>query len=262
MHLRLDGKLVLVTASTGGIGEAIATSLAREGARVIVNGRSQASVDAAIARIRVAVPGALLEPLAADNGTAEGNAATVRHFPDVDILVNNLGIFNAVPFFELSDAEWTDMFQVNVMSGVRLSRHYLKRMIARNEGRVLFVSSESGVSPDPDMAHYSATKTTQLSLSRSLAQLTQGTNVSVNTVLPGPTRTDGVVQLVKNLFPDVPYAEAERKFMHENRPNSLIARLMAPEEIADAVTFLASPLSSAINGAAIRLDGGLVRTIV
>jgi 3-oxoacyl-[acyl-carrier protein] reductase len=262
MNLHLENKLALVTASTGGIGEAIATSLAAEGARVIINGRSQKAVDAAIARIRKSLPNAQLESLAADNGTAEGCAATLKAFPDVDILVNNLGIYEAVGFFDETDADWQRIFEVNIMSGVRLSRHYLQKMIARDTGRIIFISSESGINPAPEMAHYSATKSTQLSISRSLAELTKGTKVTVNTVLPGSTKTESVIKFIQDVFPGVPAEEAERRFVIENRSSSLIQRLIAPEEIADLVAFVSSPRAAAINGAALRADGGIVRNII
>lgn len=261
MNLDLDHKLALVTASTGGIGKEIATSLAREGATVIINGRGAASVDAAIADIRARVPGAKLEKLAADNGTAEGTAETIRRFPEVDILVNNLGIYEAVAFFEETDEAWQRLFEVNILSGVRLARHYLKAMLAKKTGRVLFISSESAISPSPEMAHYAATKTMQLSLSRSLAELTRGTAVTVNTILPGSSRTEGVAKLVQDIFPGLSLEEAEQRFMRENRPTSLIERLIDPKEIADFATYVSSPLASAINGAALRVDGGLVRSV-
>jgi 3-oxoacyl-[acyl-carrier protein] reductase len=261
MNLQLTDQLALVTASTGGIGKAIATSLAREGARVIVNGRGITSVDRAIAEIRAEVPDARLEGLAADNGTAEGASETVARFPEVDILVNNLGIYEAVGFFDETDAAWQRLFEVNIMSGVRLARHYLKAMLARRTGRVLFIASESAISPSPEMAHYAATKTMQLSISRSLAELTRGTAVTVNTILPGSTRTEGVEKFVQDIFPDTPLADAEKRFMQDNRPTSLIERLIDPSEIADLVTFVSSPRASAINGAALRVDGGLVRSV-
>jgi 3-oxoacyl-[acyl-carrier protein] reductase len=261
MDLQLDDKLTLVTASTGGIGKEIATALAREGARVIINGRTAASVDAAIADVRAKVPGAKLEGLAADNGTAAGTEETVRRFPEVDVLINNLGIYEAVAFFDETDEAWQRLFEVNILSGVRLARHYLKRMLAKKAGRVLFIASEAAISPSPEMAHYSATKTMQLSVSRSLAELTKGTAVTVNTVMPGSTRTEGVAKLVQDVFPGVPLEEAERRFMRENRPTSLIERLIDPKEIADFVAYVASPRASAINGAALRIDGGLVRSV-
>ena len=261
MQLDLDGKLALVTASTGGIGKAIAATLAREGARVIINGRSRESVEATIAELRARQPDARLEALAADNGTAAGTEETIRAFGDVDILVNNLGIYEAVGFFDETDAAWQKLFEVNIMSGVRLSRHYLQRMIARKTGRIVFIASESAISPSPEMAHYAATKTMQLSISRSLAELTRGTSVTVNTVLPGSTMTEGVATFVQSLFPGVPLAEAQKRFMRENRPTSLLERLIEPGEIGEVVAFVTSARASAINGAAVRADGGLVRSV-
>lgn len=261
MDLHLHDKLALVTASTGGIGKAIATALAREGARVIVNGRSDTSVEAAIADILARVPDAQLEGLAADNGAAEGSEQTIRRFPAVDILINNLGIYEAVGFFDETDEAWQRLFEVNIMSGVRLARHYLKTMLARKTGRVVFIASESAISPSPEMTHYAATKTMQLSISRSLAELTKGTAVTVNTVLPGSTRTEGVEKFVQDIFPGVPLAEAAQRFMRENRPTSLIERLIDPDEIADFVAYVSSPRASAINGASLRVDGGLVRSV-
>jgi 3-oxoacyl-[acyl-carrier protein] reductase len=261
MNLHLDDKLALVTASTGGIGKEIATALAREGATVIVNGRTVANVDAAIADISARVPGAKLEKLAADNGTAEGTAETFRQFSAVDILINNLGIFEAVGFFDETDDDWRRLFEVNILSGVRLARHYLKAMLAKTIGRVIFIASESAINPAPEMAHYSATKTMQLSVSRSLAELTKGTAVTVNTIMPGSTKTPGVTKFVQDIFPSLSLEEAERRFMRENRPTSLIERLIDPKEIADFVTYVSSPLASAINGAALRIDGGLVRSV-
>ena len=261
MDLQLENKLALVTASTGGIGKEIANSLAREGARVIINGRTAASVEAAAAAIRARLPEAKLESLAADNGTASGVEETTRRFPEVDILVNNLGIYEAVGFFEETDEAWLRLFEVNVLSGVRLARHYLKAMLAGRTGRIIFIASEAAISPSPEMAHYSATKTMQLSVSRSLAELTKGTAVTVNTIVPGSTKTEGVAKFVQDIFPGVSPDEAERRFMRENRPTSLIERLIRPEEIADFVTFVSSPRASAINGAALRVDGGLVRSV-
>lgn len=261
MDLQLTGQTALVTASSGGIGLEIARSLANEGAHVIVNGRTGESVEKAIATLRKANPTANLSPLAADNGTAQGCATSISKFPQVDILVNNLGTYEAVGFFEETDESWHRLFEVNIMSGVRLSRHYLKGMLERGKGRVIFISSESGLTPAPEMAHYSATKTMQLSISRSLAELTKGTAVTVNTVLPGSTLTEGVEKFVGDIFPGLPIAEGGKRFMQQNRPTSLIQRLIAPSEIGDAVAFVASPRASAINGAALRVDGGLVRHI-
>lgn len=260
MDLELKGRRALVTASSNGIGLEIARALAAEGAQVVINGRSAASVDAGVASIRASHPQADLLPLVADNGTAEGCAATLVALPEVDILVNNLGIYEAVGFFDESDADWQRLFEVNILSGVRLARHYLAGMLARGDGRVVFISSESGISPAPEMAHYSATKTMQLGLSRSLAELTTGTRVTVNAVLPGPTRTESVEKFIHDVFPDLPPAEAQRRFMAENRPSSLIARLIDPAEIGAVVAFIASARAAVINGAAIRAEGGLVRT--
>lgn len=262
MNLALAEKTALVTASSGGIGLEIARALAAAGARVVVNGRTQASVDQAVGDIRSGLPDADLVALAADNGTAEGCAATIAAVPSIDILVNNLGIYEAVGFFDETDAAWQRLFDVNIMSGVRLSRHYLRGMLDRGRGRIVFISSESGVSPAPEMAHYSATKTMQLSIARSLAELTKNTNVTVNSVLPGPTRTPGVEAFIGGLFPGVDLAEAERQFIAANRPTSLIGRLIEPKEIGDVVAFLCSAQASAINGAAIRAEGGLVRSVV
>lgn len=263
MNLHLDDKLALVTASTGGIGKEIATTLTREGATVIVNGRIAASVDAAIAHIRARVPGAKLEKLVADNGTAEGAAKTLRQFPEVDILINNLGIYEAVDFFDETDDAWQRLFEVNVLSGVRLARGYLKTMLGKKTGRVLFLASEAAIMPSPEMAHYSATKTMVLSVSRSLAELTKGTAVTVNAIVAGSTKTEGVAKFIQDLFPSLSLEEAEKRFMGEsgNRSSSLIQRLIDPKEIADFVTYVSSPLASAINGAALRVDGGLVRSV-
>jgi 3-oxoacyl-[acyl-carrier protein] reductase len=261
MNLQLDNQLALVTASSGGIGLEIARSLAGEGARVIVNGRSASSVDHAVASIRKDLPNAKLEKLVADNSGLEGTERSIAQFPEVDILVNNLGIYEPVGFFEETDEAWLRLFEVNILSGVRLSRHYLSRMLAKKTGRIIFISSESGISPSPEMPHYSATKTMQLSISRSLAELTKGTLVTVNSILPGSTQSEGVAKLVLELFPDLSLEEAGRKFMRENRPTSLIERLLDPKEIANFVTYISSPLASGINGAALRVDGGLVRSV-
>jgi 3-oxoacyl-[acyl-carrier protein] reductase len=261
MNLQLDNKVALVTASTGGIGFAIAHSLAQENAIVIINGRSEVNVHTAISQLKAAVPNGKFEPLVTDNATLEGTKLTITAYPEIDILVNNLGIYEAVGFFDESDEDWLKIFEINVMSGVRLSRHYLKKMLEKNTGRILFISSESAITPAPEMAHYSATKTMQLSISRSLAELTKGTSVTVNTIMPGSTKTPGVEKFVNNLFPDLSFNEAEKRFMQENRPSSLLERLIDPKEIANLTTFLCSHLASAINGAAIRADGGLIRSI-
>lgn len=263
MDLGLAGKNALISGSSGGIGEAIATSLAREGAAVTLNGRSRESVEAAMARIRAEVSGAVLTPLVADLGTAAGCDAAIAALPadGLDILVNNLGIYEPVDFFDATDAQWQRLIEVNVMSGVRLARHFLKGMLTRGTGRVIFMASESGINPAPEMAHYSATKTMQISVSRNLAELTKGTDVTVNAVLPGPVNTEGVGTFIADLFPELPRDEAHRKFMRENRPTSLIQRLTRPEEIGDFVCFIASDRASAVNGAALKVDGGMIRSV-
>jgi 3-oxoacyl-[acyl-carrier protein] reductase len=261
MDLHLFGKTALVTASTGGIGLQIARTLAAEGASVIINGRTQDSVDAAVADVLGPDPAAQVRGVAADAGTADGCALLIAELGEVDILVNNLGIYVSVDFVDTTDDEWLRLFGINVMSGIRLSRHFIQRMLEKGSGRVIFISSEAALTPAPELPQYSATKTMELSISRNLAELTKGTNVTVNAILPGSTRTDGVRTFVQDLFPDLPYEQAEARFMTENRPTSLIARLIDPQEIANLVTFVASDLASAINGAALRADGGIVRTV-
>ncbi|GIP19796.1 SDR family NAD(P)-dependent oxidoreductase [Paenibacillus sp. J22TS3] len=263
MELHLQGKTALVTGSTAGIGKAIATSLAAEGATVLINGRSEEKVTNTIKEIRDQHASAKLESAVADLGTEQGCQQVIEKFAEVDILINNLGIFEAAEYFDIPDEDWFRFFEVNIMSGVRLSRHYLNRMIEKKEGRVIFIASEAAIMPSQEMAHYSATKSMQLSISRSLAELAKGTNVTVNTVMPGSTLTEGVETWLNTLYPDekMTVEEAEKRFMKENRPTSIIQRLIRPEEIANLVSFLSSPLSSAITGAAYRIDGGLVRSV-
>ncbi|MFL6708281.1 MAG: SDR family NAD(P)-dependent oxidoreductase [Massilia sp.] len=261
MQLNLNGKTALVSASTAGIGRAIATALLEEGATVIINGRSEASVAAAVAELAERFGKERVLPLAADFGVAGDEAVAAARYPQIDILVNNLGSYELSDFFETSDAAWQRMFDTNVWSGVRLARTYMKGMLERGHGRVIFISSEVGLTPSPAMAHYSASKATQLSISRSLAELTRGTAVTVNAVLPGPTETDSLKGFVQSVHPASPYDEAQRRFMQENRPDSLIARLALPEEVASVVAFIASDRAAVINGAAIRAEGGIVRTM-
>lgn len=261
MDLQLQDQLALVSASTKGIGLAIARSLAREGARVILNGRSAASVDEAAARILADVPEAKLEKFPGDLTNAADAERLAAQFPDVDILVNNLGIFDPKPFAEIPDAEWQRFFDVNVLSGVRLSRLYFDGMLQRNRGRIVFISSESALHIPSEMIHYGMTKTAQLAVARGLAELTAGTAVTVNCVLPGPTRSEGVEEFVDKLSGGKPFAEFEEEFFQTVRPTSLIKRFETVDEIAHVVTFVCSPLASSMNGSAIRAEGGLVKAI-
>lgn len=263
MDLQLRGKRALVTGSTAGIGLAIARRLAAEGAEVWISGRTQERVDAAIAGIKAEIPEARLAGVAADVGTAAGAAAIAGAAPDLDVLVNNAGIFEPVEFEAITDEAWARIFEVNVMSGVRLSRHYLPRMLAANEGRIIFISSESAVQIPVEMIHYGVTKTAQAALARGLAERTAGTRVTVNTVMPGPTRSEGVEAFVGQLAraQGVDEATVERDFFKTARPTSLLRRFESTDEIADVVAFVASPRASAINGAAVRADGGMVRSV-
>jgi NAD(P)-dependent dehydrogenase (short-subunit alcohol dehydrogenase family) len=264
MDLKLTNKLALVTGSTAGIGLAIAQSLAAEGARVIVNGRTEARVAGALEKLRQANPQAKLEGLAADLAKPEGTAETSRRFPALDILVNNLGIYEHRPFAEISDAHWQNIIEVNFMSGLRLSRHYLPGMLAANWGRIIFLSSESGINIPLEMIHYGVTKAMYLALSRGLAETTAGTGVTVNAVLPGPTRSEGVSRFIDELAEakGVAPAEVEKEFFRSVRPTSILQRFASTAEVAALVTYLASPRASATNGAAVRVDGGVVRSIV
>jgi len=259
MNLQLEGKRALVTGSTAGIGFAIAEALANEGATVIVNGRTQKRVDEAVAKLKGKVEG-----VAADLGTAEGAAKVFGSFPDVDILVNNLGIFEVRQFEDIDDADWRRFFEVNVLSGVRMCRQYLPGMKQRDWGRIIFISSESGVQIPTEMIHYGMTKTAQIAVARGLAETTKGTNVTVNTVLPGPTASEGVGNFVKSMAAaqKTDPATVEREFFKSVRPSSLLQRFARTDEVAALVAFVASPLSSATNGAALRVDGGVVQAIL
>lgn len=263
MKIDLSGKRAIVTGSTAGIGFATATGLAGAGAAVIVNGRSEAAVEAALKRLRATLPGAKLEGIAGDLGTAEGVERFLARVGECDILVNNLGIYEEKPFEAISDADWFRIFEVNVMSGVRLARHYLPRLLKRGWGRIVFVSSESARQIPVEMIHYGMTKTAQLAVSRGLAELTRGTAVTVNAVLPGPTLTDtlrGVFEAeatAKGLSID----EVARRFIAELRPTSLIQRWATPEEVASMIVYVVSPQASATNGAALSVDGGVVKAI-
>ena len=259
MDLELNGKLALVTGSTAGIGAAIAKALAREGARVIINGRSQADVEKAVAALSGESGGDVIG-FAGDLGTAQPIEDLVRRHPEVDILVNNMGIFEPKPFEDIPDADWMRFFEVNVMSGVRLSRAYLPAMKRANWGRIIFISSESGVQIPAEMIHYGVTKTAQIAVARGLAETLAGTSVTVNSVLPGPTRSRGVNDFVTALGGGDDFEAFETEFFQKIRPTSLLKRFETPEEIASFVAYLASPLASAITGAALRVDGGVVKS--
>lgn len=263
MDLNLVGKTALVSGSTGGIGLAIAQALAQEGAAVIINGRSEERVQQAIEKIKATTPAAKLTGIAADLATREG-AAQLQQVPTVDILVNNLGIFEPKAFGDITDEDWLKFFEVNVLSGVRLSRQYLPSMLERNWGRIIFISSESAVQIPVEMIHYGMTKTAQLAIARGLAEMTVGTGVTVNSVLPGPTRSEGVGDFVGKMASDrgVDVAQVEKEFFESVRPSSLLQRFATVEEVAALVTYVASPVSSATNGAALRVDGGVVRSIL
>ncbi len=262
MKIDLTGKTALITGSTAGIGRAIAEGLAKAGANVVVNGRKQETVDRAVTA-GSAVAGAKVCGVAADVSTPAGCQAIVAAVPNVDILVNNAGIFEPTPFFEITDTDWMRFFETNVMSGVRLSRAYMPGMLARNWGRIIFISSESGLQIPKEMIHYGLTKTAQLALSRGLAEMTSGTGVTVNSVLPGPTRSDGVEGFLEAMAKDAGQSpdDMAETFVKTHRPTSLIARFASVEEVANMVVYAASKEASATNGAALRVDGGVVRSI-
>lgn len=263
MNLRLDGKTALVTGSTAGIGYAIAAGLAAQGARVIINGRTQARVDEAIRQIRTQQPDGQLVAAVADLGTAAGADQLVKSHPQVDVLVNSVGVFAPKPFEEIPDADWLQFFEINVMSGVRLARAYLPRMREANWGRVVFISSESGLQIPVEMIHYGVTKTAQIALARGIAESVAGTGITVNSVLPGPTKSEGVGTFVAELAKNEGVSEAafEKQFFATMRPTSLLKRFATPDEVANMVVYVCSPAASATNGAALRVDGGVVRAI-
>jgi NAD(P)-dependent dehydrogenase (short-subunit alcohol dehydrogenase family) len=258
MNLELTDKTALVSGSTKGIGFAIASQLAAEGARVTVNGRSDSSVNSALEQIRKIAPEAKVEGFAGDLATAAATEELRKLLPAVDILVNNLGIFEPKPFDEIPDEDWRRFFEVNVLSGVRLSRAYLPGMKERKWGRIVFISSESAVNTPAEMIHYGMTKTAQLAVSRGLAQNCGGTGITVNAILPGPTHSAGVEEFVKQLGGGQSFEAFEKEFFKSVRPSSLLKRFETPDEVARLVTFVCSPIASAITGAALRIDGGVV----
>jgi NAD(P)-dependent dehydrogenase (short-subunit alcohol dehydrogenase family) len=264
MNLNLTGKIALVTGSTAGIGLAIAKSLATEGAHVYVNGRTQDRVDAAIAGIRSQVPEAKVDGIVADFSSVAGAQAMIAKLPSVDVLVNNVGIFEPKPFAEIPDADWLRFFEINVMSGVRLTRHYVAGMLEKNWGRILFISSESAVQIPAEMVHYGMTKTAQIAIARGVAESVAGSGVTVNSILAGPTESEGVGGFVDAMAKQQNKSkqEVEKEFFEHVRPSSLLKRFATVDEVAAMVTFVASELSSATNGAALRVDGGVVRAIL
>ncbi|QLE48860.1 SDR family oxidoreductase [Nostoc sp. C057] len=264
MDLKLHGKSALVSGSTAGIGLATAQALAQEGASVIVNGRSEERVTQAIAKIQQSTPDAKVSGVVADTSTASGVEELFQKVPHVDILINNVGIYEPKTFFDITDEDWLNIFQVNVLSGVRLSRQYLQKQLEQNWGRIIFISSESAIQIPVEMIHYGTTKTAQLAIARGLAEMTVGTGVTVNSVLPGPTRSEGVEEFIINLAQErgISPAEVEAEFFQNVRPSSLIKRFATNEEVAAIVVYLSSPVASATNGAALRVDGGVIRSIV
>jgi NAD(P)-dependent dehydrogenase (short-subunit alcohol dehydrogenase family) len=264
MDLGLTGRRALVTGSTAGIGFATARGLASEGAAVTISGRTEARVREAIERLRAERPGATVDGIAADLGTAAGCQTVAERLRDVDVLINNVGIFEPKPFERISDAEWLQFFETNVLSGVRMARQYLPGMRARNWGRIIFVSSESALQIPTEMIHYGTTKTAQLAVARGLAETLTGTGVTVNSVLPGPTASEGVQTFVAQMASarGVDAATAEREFFTTARPSSLLRRFATPDEVAAMIVYLSSARASATTGAALRVDGGVVRSIV
>jgi NAD(P)-dependent dehydrogenase (short-subunit alcohol dehydrogenase family) len=264
MDLQLKNKKALVTGSTAGIGYSIARQLLQEGAEVYVNGRTPQRVEEAIAKLKAVVPGAQVKGVVADFSKKADIDALLKEVPSVDILINNVGIFEPKNFTDITDEDWLRFYEINVLSGVRLSRHYFPLMLKADWGRIIFISSESAVHIPEEMIHYGMTKTAQLAVSRGLAELTKKTNVTVNSVLPGPTNSEGVGDFVKNLAKakNISLQEAETSFFQTTRPTSLIQRFASTDEVANLVTYIASPLSSATNGAALRVDGGLVKSIL
>lgn len=264
MDLKLANKVALVTGSTAGIGLAIAQALAAEGAYVYVNGRTEERVTSAIESVRSHAPQARVDGIVADFSSVAGTQAVISALPAVDILVNNVGIFEPKPFAEIPDEDWYRLFEVNVMSGVRLTRHYLGGMLKQNWGRVLFISSESAVQIPAEMVHYGMTKTAQVAIARGIAESVAGTGITVNSVLAGPTASEGVGGFVEAMASQQKKSkeQVEKEFFEHVRPSSLLKRFATVEEVASLVTYLASELASATNGAAVRVDGGVIKAIL
>lgn len=263
MQIDLSGKHAIITGSTAGIGFAIAHGLAQAGASVVITGRTQERVEDAISKIKKDTPSANIEGVAADLGTAEGCQTLIQQQPSADILINNVGMFGPQDFFEVDDATWQHFFDLNIMSAVRLSRHYAQGMRDRNWGRIQFLSSESGINIPTEMVHYGVTKSALLAVSRGLAKLLSGTQVTVNAILPGPTRSEGVVSMLSEMAEKegISLQEMEERFVKENRPTSIIQRLATPEEVASMSIYAASTQASATTGAALRVEGGIVDTL-
>jgi NAD(P)-dependent dehydrogenase (short-subunit alcohol dehydrogenase family) len=264
MNLQLKDKTAFISGSTAGIGFAIAKKLLEEDATVVINGRSQEGVDKAVQELKALTGRSNVSGIASDFSKVEEVNNIIAQLPGIDILVNNAGIFEPKPFVEIPDEDWFRFFEINVMSGVRLSRHYFPAMLKRNWGRIIFISSESAVLIPDEMIHYGVTKTAQVAVSRGLAELTKGTGVTVNTILPGPTKSRGIGDFIKDMAKadDISVAEVEKNFFKDLRPTSLLQRFASIDEIANLVVYIASPLASATNGAALRADGGLIRSIL
>ena len=264
LDLRLTDKIVLVTGSTAGIGFAIARAVAAEGAHVYVNGRTQQRVDAAVEAIRSLGATIKVDGIVADFSSASGAETVIAKLPAVDVLVNNVGIFEPKPFAEIPDADWYRFFEINVMSGVRLARHYLPGMLKKNWGRILFISSESAVQIPPEMVNYGMTKTAQVAVARGIAESVAGTGVTVNSILAGPTESEGVGAFVEAMAKQQNKSKEtiEKEFFEHVRPSSLLKRFATVDEVAALVTYVAGELSSATNGAALRVDGGVVKAML
>ncbi|MEQ6118647.1 SDR family NAD(P)-dependent oxidoreductase [Reichenbachiella sp. MALMAid0571] len=264
MDLKVKDKIVLVSGSTAGIGFATAQRFLREGAQVVINGRTKANVDKAVNELKSSVENAKVSGIAADFSKVDDVNRLLKELPQVDILINNTGIFEPKAFKDIQDEDWFRFFEVNVMSGVRLARHYFPKMLAKNWGRIIFISSESAVFIPDEMIHYGMTKTAQIAVSRGLAELTKGSNVTVNSILPGPTKSKGVNEFIEELAKagNKTVNEVEEDFFKNMRPTSLIERFASVEEVADTIVYYSSPLASATNGASIRVDGGLIRSIL